>query len=256
MTPLQVRTALKNLEKGEDITFEITSAGGSCTAGIAIANMIRQASAEGHKTCAHIIGLAASMASVIACAADEIKMDQSAFMMIHNPWTQAQGDAEELRKEADTLDKFKSALMSFYRSKFSKSDEEISQLMDAETWFTGSEAQNFGFACEVVSTDKPLRAAACAKEIPIFNKLPDNAKSLLRLSESKRDMDEDTNNIEVGEIADKDSRQDVSVEEKQEMITKAEADLRVSGMQSAMAKQIDSLRKEYEDRITGFEAQL
>lgn len=87
VTPSEVRSAIKHLGEKEPITFEITSAGGSCTAGIAIANLIRQASVDGHQTTAHIIGLAASMASVIACAADVVKMDQSSFMMIHNPWS-------------------------------------------------------------------------------------------------------------------------------------------------------------------------
>jgi ATP-dependent protease ClpP protease subunit len=59
--------------------------------------MIKQASANGHKSTAHVIGIAASMASAIACACDELKMDSNAFMMIHNPWSYAMGDATDMR---------------------------------------------------------------------------------------------------------------------------------------------------------------
>ena len=78
---------LDGLKKGEEVTFEITSPGGSCTAGLAIASMIRKCSQEGHATTAHVIGLAASMASVIACSCDKLKLDSTAFMMVHNPWS-------------------------------------------------------------------------------------------------------------------------------------------------------------------------
>lgn len=167
-----------------------------------------------------------------------------------------------MRKEADTLDKFKSALMSFYRSKFDMTDEQISKMMDDETWFTGGEAQNFRFACDVIPSKEPLRAAACAKEIPIFNKLPNNAKPLMRLSERMK-MDEDKTNQDVAEnageavsVPDADDQQVTAEQPVPEMITKAEADTRVSGMQSAMAKQMDVLKREYEDRIQDFTVQL
>lgn len=87
VTPTEVRTFIKNLKPGEPMTFEITSPGGSCTAGLAIANLIRQASREGHESTAHVVGLAASMASIVTCACDRVQMDDSAFLMIHNPWT-------------------------------------------------------------------------------------------------------------------------------------------------------------------------
>ena len=87
VTPTQVSSFMKGLQKDEEVTIEITSPGGSCTAGLAIANLIKKASAEGHKTTAHVIGLAASMASVIACACDEVQIDSTAFMMVHNPWS-------------------------------------------------------------------------------------------------------------------------------------------------------------------------
>lgn len=104
VTPAQVNAFLKSLEPNENIELNITSYGGSVTAGLAICNLLKQASANGHKTTAHVIGIAASMASAIACACDELKIDANAFIMVHNPWTMTMGNAIDLRKEAETLD--------------------------------------------------------------------------------------------------------------------------------------------------------
>jgi len=243
VTPSQVKSALSHLSEGDGIDFEITSAGGSCSAGLAIANLIREASAEGHRTKAHVIGLAASMASVIACACDEIEMDESSFLMIHNPWTQADGDAGQLRKEADVLDKFKNAILAIYRTKFNLTDAQISELMDKETWFTGAEAQTIGFNCSVIPNAKPLKMAACARRIPSFTNCPVPAEKLMKLgSHEGDDMTDDTTSTPTDESV--------------ETITKAEADSRVQGMQSVMAKQMDALRKDYEAKITDLTNQL
>jgi ATP-dependent protease ClpP protease subunit len=85
-----------------DIEININSNGGDVAGGLAIANAIKGYT-KGKKTC-NVLGVAASMASVVACAGDELKMGQGAFLMVHNPWTVTAGNAEELRKDADTLD--------------------------------------------------------------------------------------------------------------------------------------------------------
>lgn len=216
VTPSQVRAVIGKLEDGEDITFEISSPGGSVTAGIAIANLIREASANGHHTNAKVIGIAASMASVIACACDDITIAESAFMMIHNPWTVTQGDSEEIRKEADTLDKMRDAMISFYRGKFSKTDEEIKAMMDAETWFSGAECETFGFKA-TVEPSETLKMAACSRSIPAFANAPEVASKMFVLGKHEEPM-----------------------------ITVAECEKRVSGMQSAMAKQIAAKNDEIE----------
>lgn len=99
--------------------------------------MLKRASSEGHKTTAHVIGIAASMASAIACACDKLEIDANAFLMVHNPWSVAMGNAGDLRKEADTLDKFRDALLSIYRTKFKMDDEAIKSILDGETWILG-----------------------------------------------------------------------------------------------------------------------
>ena len=146
---------LKEVNSNDSIELHLNSPGGSVTDGIAIYNLLKN-----HKSIVnvHIDGLAASMASVIAMAGDTITMPENALMMIHNPWGGAMGDAEELRKTADVLDKMKTALISAYANKTGKDHDEISALMDSETWMTGAEAVEMGFANQV--TDEIQLAAS------------------------------------------------------------------------------------------------
>lgn len=169
---------LSTLDDGEDVTFEINSPGGSCTAGIAISNMIRKCSAEGHRTIAHVMGIAASMASVVACACDTLMIDSNAFLMCHNPWTCVEGNAEELRKEADTLDKFKKALVATYKTKFDMDQISIEKMMDEETWILGEQSDIYNLKCEVIPNNKQLKVAACLLRTS-FNNIPTNLKHLI-----------------------------------------------------------------------------
>ena len=163
-----------------DIEININSNGGNIAGGLAIANAIK-AYSKGKKTC-NVLGVAASMASVIACAGDELKMGQGAFLMVHNPWTVTMGNAEELRKDADTLDKMRDSILSFYQSKSTKSAEELKALMDAETWISRDEANDFGF--EVLDYAGELKAAASLTR-RAFDKAPAAAKALVEFHDRK-----------------------------------------------------------------------
>ena len=172
--PESVSDFLATCAPGERVKIEINSPGGAVIPGMAMANSIKNSQAH---VVAHVTGIAASMASVIACACHEVQMEEGSFLMIHNPWGWAEGDAEEMRKEAEVLDTMKVGIMGFYRAKFpSKSEEEISALMDEETWWTGDEALEAGFACTVIPTT--VRAAACATRHH-FAKIPDAAAKFL-----------------------------------------------------------------------------
>lgn len=122
VTPTSVRSFLNGLEPGETVTLDITSYGGSVTAGLAIIGLLRQASQDGHATTAHVIGIAASMASAVACGCDNLEIDSNAFFMMHLPWTVAEGNANDFRKEADTLDLYRDSLLAVYRTKFDLPD--------------------------------------------------------------------------------------------------------------------------------------
>ena len=163
VSPNMLKEFIDGLTENEDIEIEITSFGGSCTAGNAMVSMLRSASANGHRTIAHVVSIAASMASVVACACDELVIDSNAFMMIHLPYTCVEGNYEQIRKEADTLELFTKSLVSVYRSKFNLTDEEIVALLQAETWILGDDAETYGLKCTINKVDGELKVAASCK---------------------------------------------------------------------------------------------
>ena len=147
------RDALKSLGDVKNINLHINSPGGSVFEGIAIYNMLKQHSAQVN---VYVDGLAASIASVIAMSGDAIFMPSNAMMMIHNPWTYAMGNANQLRKQADDLDQItKSSIQTYLAKAGDKLDEDtLKDLMDNETWLTAQEAVDYGLADEVMEANK------------------------------------------------------------------------------------------------------
>jgi len=130
----------------KNIDLHIDSPGGSVFDGQTIHNALKRHPAN---VTTYIDGLAASIATVIALAGDKIVMGSNTLFMIHNPWGGIYGNAEEMRKYADVLDKVRDTIVTVYREKCGKTDEEIIAAMDAETWMTADEAMAFGFVDEI-----------------------------------------------------------------------------------------------------------
>lgn len=141
VTAVDVKAQLDGMEG--DITLRINSPGGDVFEGLAIHNLLKEH--EGNVT-VKIDGYAASIASVIAMAGDSIEMAKNAMFMIHNPYTFAIGDSDAMRKQADVLDKVKDSLITTYEARTNFSAEELSSLMDEETWFSAEESTGNGFA--------------------------------------------------------------------------------------------------------------
>ena len=257
VTPAQVNAFLNKLGPNDDVQLDITSYGGSVSAGIAICNLLKQASANGHKTIAHVIGIAASMASAIACACDTLKLDSNSFLMLHLPWTMTMGNAIDLRKEAEVLDQYRDALIAIYRTKFDMLDDSIEKMLAAETWIIGDSASFFGLKAEVIPTAEPFRIAASLK-MPKFKHLPKAFKEIImeKEEEIKKEVVEETQAEVVEETKAEVVEETKAEEPKEEMVAKAEVEKRVSGMQSAMAKQMDAMKKDYEAKIADFEVQI
>jgi ATP-dependent protease ClpP protease subunit/endogenous inhibitor of DNA gyrase (YacG/DUF329 family) len=172
VAPSQFKNFLATLAPDDEVELAINSPGGSVIAGLAIANMI--ASAPQTFT-AKVYGIAASMATAIAAACDSLSMYKASYFMIHNPWSIALGDSEDLRKQADLLDSMKSALLGFYGSVFPGVERaEIARMMDEETWMLGSDASAYGLACALEDGDMAM--AACVHGPLSFAKIPDPAK--------------------------------------------------------------------------------
>ena len=149
----------KELKKlnGKKLTIYINSPGGDVVAASQIYTALIDRKG---KTIVKVDGMAASAASVIAMAGSEVWMAPTALMMIHNPWTFAVGDADEMRHEAEILDEVKESILNAYQAKCSKSREEISKLMDDETWMSSKKAIELGFADYEIPIKKNIEPAA------------------------------------------------------------------------------------------------
>lgn len=140
---------LEALGDVDQIDVYINSYGGEVAEGLAIYNALKRHKA---KVTTYCDGFACSIASVIFMAGDERIMNESSLLMIHNAWTYAVGNSEELRKQADDLEKITQASVEAYKSHSSLSEKEIKKLMDEETWILPTEALEYGFATKI---DKP-----------------------------------------------------------------------------------------------------
>ncbi|GAB6423375.1 hypothetical protein bcgnr5372_28100 [Bacillus luti] len=142
----EIRRKLGNIN-AETIHVHINSPGGDVFESIAIHNLFKN-----HKATIiiHIDGLAASGASVIAMAADKVIMPKNTMLMIHKAWTFAAGNAEQLRKVANDLEKIDTAVTESYTSRFVGERSELETLLAEETWLTAEECLALGLCDEIV----------------------------------------------------------------------------------------------------------
>jgi ATP-dependent Clp protease protease subunit len=129
----------------------INSPGGDLFEGIAIYNLLRD---HAGKVTTRVVGLAASSASVIAMAGDNIQIARAGFEMIHNVWVFTMGNRNDLRAAADQLEPFDDALADVYASRSGMDKAKVAKLMDKETWFSGAQAIESGFADELHAADQ------------------------------------------------------------------------------------------------------
>ena len=145
--------------KDQHVHVRINSPGGEIVQGTAIFNALKRHTAG---VTVHIDALAASMASVIAMAGNPVFMSDNALLMIHNPWTIAAGESDDLRKQADLLDTMKSNLVRAYTTKSGLPEEDVRSMMDAETWMGATEAAALGF---IDAIEDGIPAAASVREM-------------------------------------------------------------------------------------------
>ncbi|MBP2495390.1 ATP-dependent Clp protease protease subunit [Methylobacterium sp. PvP062] len=164
VTAKRVAGALRAI-KGDEITVQINSPGGDVFEGLAIYNLLAE---DERRVTVKVLGLAASAASFIAMAGDDVQVARSGFLMIHNAWVMALGNRHDLRDAADTLEPFDAALSDIYATRTGLSADEIAAMMDKETWMNGSDAVAKGFAdgllaSDAVKEEKGGRASALSR---------------------------------------------------------------------------------------------
>ena len=173
--------------KNTPINLRINSLGGDVFNGMAIYNLIKKREA---KTTVYIEGIAASIATIIALGADEVVMSENSLFMIHNAWGGTMGDAKEMRKSAQTLEKINKELTDIYVKKTRLPYNEISDMMDEETWLSAEEAYELGFVDTISDAIKVAAKYDVSKfknitNEQIENKLSNNIKSKKMTNELK-----------------------------------------------------------------------
>jgi ATP-dependent Clp protease protease subunit len=160
MTAKRMAGILRAIGEGP-VRVQINSPGGDVFEGIAIYNLLRK-----HKgrVSVEVIGLAASAASIIAMAGDEIRMDLGSFLMVHNAWGIVMGNQHDLSDAAALLKSIDDALVDIYEARTGEKRAEIEKLMDRETWLSPKEAVDRGFADKIDDTTRTTEGAKAAAD--------------------------------------------------------------------------------------------
>ena len=150
VTANRISGALYSLD-GEDVTVNINSPGGDMFEGLAIYNLLREYSG---KVTVKVLGLAASAASIIAIAGDEVQVGRGAFLMIHNCWVAVMGNRNDLIQTAQDMAPFDQAMADIYAARSGQSADDIATMMDNETYIAGNDAVDKGFADRLLPADE------------------------------------------------------------------------------------------------------
>lgn len=162
MSAPKLSKMLDELGDVSQINVHINSYGGEVAEGLAIYSALRRHKARVRTTCD---GFACSIASVIFMAGDERLMSDASLLMIHNAWTSALGvNAADLRKLADDMDTITSASKSAYMARISITEDELTELMDAETWISPADAVDMGFATAIETFESGDKASQGARD--------------------------------------------------------------------------------------------
>lgn len=158
------------------VTVAINSMGGDVFDAFAIYNALRRYAG---KVKGRVDGIAASAASLVLMACDEIEMPENALLMIHHPHTVAAGESKDLRRVAELLDNASAGILAAYVERSGQSEGDVRAMMDAETWLTAAQAKEKGF-CDVI--EAPVKLAASAGAAPLlarFSAVPEQVRALL-----------------------------------------------------------------------------
>jgi hypothetical protein len=185
------------------------------------------------------------MASVIAMVGEKRSMAENAMMMIHNPWTVSFGEAEDMRKSADLLDKLKENIISAYAGRTGIKREELGAMMDEETWMTAKEAKDFGFITDITERLNVYNSFE-RFDISQFAKRPRNFMS--KKPEAKpEDVAEIPAVVETPVLPENKAEDKVTLKiDASEFRSKLDA----------LTSRIEELGKKHKDEIDSFEAKL
>lgn len=168
------------------VNVYINSPGGSVNEGIAIYNILKRTRAYVR---VFIDGFACSIASVIAMAGNAIYMPKSSMQMVHNAWTVAMGNSEELRKVADDLDKINEVVISAYMSKFKGTEKELRKLLDDESYLTAEECLKYGLCTKIVDDSENTQSNVEEGLDATTNMFENKLTKLVSIKNAIKDLD-------------------------------------------------------------------
>lgn len=198
VTPIEIKNALDNMGEIAQLDVHINSYGGSVFAGNAIVNLIENYKKK--RKCSvytYIEGIAASMASVISTVGDKVYIADNSLYMVHKPLSFVSGNANDLEKEIEILNKVEDTLVANYMKKFNGTEEELRQMLSDETWLTAEEAQGYGFVDEII--DSVEIVASAKSNSLIINKMEFDNSKIADIIKDKKINIKPTNNKEKGE---------------------------------------------------------
>lgn len=164
----EVGKVLKEMDaKTDTLEVRLLSGGGDVFEGIAIYNLLRQSD---KKIKMYVDGLAASIASIIMLAGDEVYMGEGTQVMIHSPWTVAMGNSRDLQDTIDQLDRVEAEMIRIYKNRTDMPESQIAKMMSEETWFNSDEAIEYGFADGQVEISASYNIAASVKDMEWIRK--------------------------------------------------------------------------------------
>lgn len=155
VTSKRIAAALRSIGE-KDVVVNLNSPGGDFFEGVAIYNMLRQ---HKGKVTVKVLGLAASAASVIAMAGDEVQIGKAGFLMVHNAWVVAVGNRHDLKAASETMEPFDDAMATLYSDRAGVDKSKAAKWMDEETWMNGEQAVSEGLADSFLSSDEAVQAS-------------------------------------------------------------------------------------------------
>ncbi len=178
-----------NVVDTPNLTVRINSYGGSVSEGLAIYSLLSDF--KGHvKTI--VDGFACSAASVVFMAGKERVVPENGLLMIHNAWTEARGDSNEMKKVAEKLEKVTQPSVDIYVSKTNLSEEEVKEKMDKEEWITSQEAFEWGFSTSQIKRDTTMQSLEADY---VYNLVMKNKEKDKLIENLKTQITEKTNSL-------------------------------------------------------------
>ncbi len=186
---MDFKEELEKIGNVQTLNIYINSPGGDVFVASAMISMLERKKQSGTTINAYVDGVSASAASFLMCVADNIYMYKNSVVMIHKPMSFAYGNANDIQKVIDTLDKIESATMlPMYMSKAKISEDELKEFINNETWFSAPEMEEY-FNVTVLNEEKVAVASISNELFKKYKNIPENIRKVLNNFHQKPNLD-------------------------------------------------------------------